>query len=161
MNSPPKCAEIGVLSSHKKSVYKLPEEATERIAKAVSAAEQRTSAEIKVIVSRYCWTDLREKAKSLFYKHQLHKTKDRNAVMILLVLVDREFLVYGDKGIHEKVDEDFWLKVCNVMREKFQAGNLVEGLCTGVECVSEQLATYFPRADDDVNEVFDEVVHEE
>ena len=144
-----------------KSVNRLPKEATDRIAKAVAAAEQRTSAEVKVLVLRYCWTDIREKAKSLFYKHELHKTKDRNAVMILLVLVNREFLVYGDKGIHEKVEEDFWLKVCNAMREKFQAGNLVEGLCTGIELVGEQLATNFARAEDDVNEVSDEVIHED
>ncbi|WP_168205261.1 TPM domain-containing protein [Bythopirellula goksoeyrii] len=136
-------------------------EASDRITEAVSAAEYRTSAEIKVIVLSYCWTDIREKAESLFYKYELHETQDRNAVMILLVLVNHEFLVYGDKGIHEKVEEDFWSTVCSAMREKFQAGNLVDGLCTGVERVGDQLATYFPRAEDDVNEVTDEVVHED
>lgn len=144
-----------------KSAHRLPAEATDRIAKAVAAAELRTSAEIKVVVSRYCWQDIRDKAESLFYKYQLDKTKDRNAVMILLVLVNREFLVYGDKGIHEKVDEDFWLQVCSAMQEKFAAGDLVEGLCTGVERVGDQLATYFPRTKDDENEIADEVVHED
>ena len=47
------------------------------------------------------------------------------------------------------------------MQEKFQAGDLIAGVCTGVESVGEQLATYFPRADDDVNELSDEVVHED
>ena len=142
-------------------VQRLPKEATDRIATAVAAAEQKTSAELKVIVLRYCWTDIREKAKSIFYKHELHKTKDRNAVLFLLVLVNREFLVYGDQGIHDKVEEDFWPHVCNAMREKFQAESVVDGLCTGIERVGEQLATYFPRTSDDVNEVADEVVHED
>ena len=144
-----------------KSEYRLPKEAIDRIAEAVAAAELRTSAEVKVIVLRYCWADIREKAKSLFYKHELHKTKDRNAVMILQVLVNREFLIYGDKGINEKVEKDFWLNVSNAMREKFQSGNLIAGLCAGVEHVGEQLATYFPRNDDDVNEISDEAVYED
>jgi uncharacterized membrane protein len=143
-----------------KSEYRLPKEAIDQIAEAVAAAELRTSAEVKVIVLRYCWADIREKAKSLFYKYELHKTKDRNAVMILQVLVNREFLIYGDKGINEKVEEDFWLNVSNAMREKFQSGNLIAGLCAGVEHVGEQLATYFPR-NDDVNEISDEVVYED
>ena len=143
-----------------KSEYRLPKEAIDQIAAAVAAAELRTSAEVKVIVLRYCWADIREKAKSLFYKHELHKTKDRNAVMILQVLVNREFLIYGDKGINEKVEEDFWLNLSNAMREKFQSGNLIAGLCAGVEHVGEQLATYFPR-NDDVNEISDEVVYED
>lgn len=142
-------------------MHKLSNNAAERVAEAVAAAEQQTSAEVKVVVLRYCWRDLREKAKSLFYKHQLHKTKDRNAVMILLVLVNREFLVYGDVGIHEKVDDDFWLKVRDAMREKFIEGDLTEGLCAGIQCVSEQLAVHFPRTHDDANEISDEVIHEE
>jgi uncharacterized membrane protein len=143
------------------AIYTLPNGATERIAQAVAAAEQQTSAEVKVIVLRHCWTDIRDKAKSLFYKHELHKTKDRNAVLILLVLTNREYLVYGDKGIHEKVGEVFWTEVVDAMREKFRDGNLAEGLCAGVARVGEQLATYFPRTSDDVNEISDEVVHED
>ena len=144
-----------------KLMRKLPKEATDRISAAVAAAEQRTSAEMKVVVSRHCWIDIREKAKSLFYKHELHKTKDRSAVMILVVLVNREFLVYGDRRIHEKVEEGFWLKVRDTMQEKFRDGELLEGLCMGVEQVGEQLARYFPWAEGDVNEVSDEVVHED
>ena len=60
----------------------------------------------------------------------------------------------------QNVEEGFWLKVRDAMQEKFRAGKLLEGLCTGVEQVGEQLAKYFPRADDDANEVSDEVVHE-
>ncbi len=143
------------------TVRRLPKEATDRIAEAVAAAERRTSAEVKVIVTRYCWSDIRRKAETLFHKHGLQRTKDRNAVMILMVLVNREFLVYGDKGIHEKVEEGFWLEVRDAMQERFRAGELVEGILAGVERVGEQLAAYFPRAEDDVNELSDEVVHED
>ena len=95
-----------ILDRRMKSAHRLPKEGIDRIVSAVAAAELRTSAEVKVVVARHCWTDLRDKAKSLFQQHELHKTADRNAVMVLLVLANREFLVYGDRGIHEKVGEE-------------------------------------------------------
>ncbi|MGE0610481.1 MAG: TPM domain-containing protein [Pirellulales bacterium] len=128
---------------------------------AVAAAEARTSAEIKVVVVRYCWSDIRVLAQRLFVQNQLDRTQGRNAVMILLVLVNREFLVFGDQGIHEKVGSEFWLQVRDAIREKLAAGELAHGVCAGVERVGEQLARYFPRAADDINEISDEVIHEE
>ncbi len=142
-------------------MHQLPKEMIDRVAEAVVAAESKTTAEVKVIVLRHCWTDIRNKAQTLFAKQDLHKTKDRNAVMILLVLANREFLVYGDKGIHERVEEGFWLAVRDAMQEQFRAGRLLEGLCAGIARVGEQLAEYFPRAEDDVNELSDEVIHED
>jgi uncharacterized membrane protein len=144
-----------------KPILRLPSEATGRIADAVAAAEQRTSAEVKVVVLGHCWTDIRTKAKALFYKYELHNTKDRNAVMILLVLANREFLVYGDKGIHERAEEGFWLRVRDSMQKKLFEGQLVEGILAGVEQVCEQLVKHFPRVEHDVNEISDEVVHED
>jgi len=142
-------------------MHTLSQQQMNRVAEAVAAAESSTSAEVKVVVLRHCWVDIREKAKRLFYKHQLHRTKDRNAVMILLVLANREFLVYGDQGIHQRVGEEFWGSVRDTMLETFRSGDLTEGLCKGIACVGEQLARHFPRGDDDVNEISDEVVHED
>ena len=94
-------------------MHTLSKETQDRVAEAIAAAERKTSAEVKVIVLHYCWTDIRNKAQALFAKHKLRETKDRNAVMILLVLANREFLVYGDKGIHERVDDQICLKKLN------------------------------------------------
>ncbi|MEM8678761.1 MAG: TPM domain-containing protein [Planctomycetota bacterium] len=143
-----------------KSAHPLPKQAKVQIANAIAAAERRTSAELKVIICRHCWADLREKARSLFYKHKLDQTKQRNAVMIFLVLVERQFLVYGDQGIHEKVGDDFWLEVCDVMRKSFQQGSLAEGVCKGIEVIGAQLAAHFPRDKHDSNEISDEVIGE-
>ncbi len=142
-------------------MHTLPEATKVLVAEAIAAAERKTSAEVKVIVLRYCWTDIRNKAQALFTKHELQVTEDRNAVMILLVLANREFLVYGDKGIHERVEKGFWLTVRDAMQEEFRAGRLPEGLCAGIFQIGEQLAEYFPRVEDDVNELSDEVVHED
>ena len=77
------------------------------------------------------------------------------------MLANREFLVYGDKGIHERVGEGFWLTVRDTMQEEFQAGRLLEGLCAGIDQIGVQLAEHFPPLADDINELPDEVVHED
>ena len=53
----------------------------EAIKTAVSEAEAKTSAEIKVIVHRYCWDDIRNAARRLFYRNGLQNTPERNAVL--------------------------------------------------------------------------------
>lgn len=142
-------------------MHALPKEMAERVAEAIAAAERRTTAELKVVVLRHCWIDIRKKAQTLFAKHELARTRDRNGVMILLVLANREFLLYGDKGIHERVEGRFWIAVRDVMQQKFRAGRLLEGLCAGISSIGERLAEHFPATEDDANELSDEIVHED
>ena len=86
---------------------------------AVGEAERKTSAELKVVIARHCWGDLKAKARNLFGELGLDKTEKRNCVLVLLVTTNREFLIYGDEGIHARVGQGFWDDVCEQMREAF------------------------------------------
>ena len=90
-------------------------EEAHQVKEAIGDAEKRTSAEIKLVVARHCWGDIYQKARHIFVKHELDKTERRNAVLILLIVTNREFLIYGDQGIHQKVGQTFWDDVRNVM----------------------------------------------
>jgi uncharacterized membrane protein len=129
-----------------------------RITAKIAGAEQMTSAEIKVVILRQCWTDLRKKARKIFKKHGLDKTAEHNCVLILLVTTNREFLIYGDERIHEKVGQHFWDDVRNAMIEKFKENEFGEGLCVGVHLVGQKLAPLFPYREGDVDEISNEVV---
>jgi uncharacterized membrane protein len=137
-----------------------PEE-KQQIEAAVAAAEKKTSAEIKVVLARHCWRDIREKAIQIFTKHELHETAERNCVLILLVLANREFLIFGDKGIHEKAGQKLWDSVRNEMAELFRQDKFGEGLAAGVEAVGKKLIEFFPIKDDDQNEISNEVAYED
>ncbi|MAE63429.1 MAG: hypothetical protein CMJ18_04085 [Phycisphaeraceae bacterium] len=130
------------------------------LAAVVRDAEARTSAEIRVVITRHCWGDLRAKGQRLFRRHGLDATAGRNAVMILLVAANREVLVYGDNAIHERVGPRFWVEVKDLMVERFSTGDVVGGLREGVLRVGERLVEHFPRADEDVNELDDGVIDE-
>ena len=139
----------------------LSEDEKQHVQNAINQAEQQTSAEIKFVIVRHCWDDIRTKAAKIFKKLNLHKTKERNCVLILLVTTNHEFLIYGDEGIHEKVGQDFWDDVRNKMQNQFQENNFVEGVSEGIQLIGEKLAAYFPRQLTDVNEISDEVAYEE
>jgi uncharacterized membrane protein YgcG len=68
----------------------------------ISALETMTSAEFKIIICNHAWLGIKHKASQLFKKYGLDKTQERNAVLLLVVAKDKELLIYGDTGIHEK-----------------------------------------------------------
>lgn len=133
----------------------------ERVEEAVKQAEQSTSAEIKMLIVRHCWFKLEEKAGMIFLKNGWDKTKDRNCVMIMLVLANREFLIYGDEGIHKHVGQGFWDETRNIMLEHFKKDEFGTGLVNGIESIGQKLKEFFPYTEEDENEVSDEITYED
>ncbi|UCD58854.1 MAG: TPM domain-containing protein [Candidatus Hydrogenedentota bacterium] len=139
----------------------LTSEESRQVAAAIEEAENRTSGEIKLVLVRHCWTDILTKAAQMFKKLNLDKTEQRNCAMIMLVLTNREFLIYGDQGIHEKVGQEFWDDVRDLMRVKFKEGKFGDGLCAGILRIGEKLAQFFPYQAGDKDEISDEIAFEE
>ncbi|MFA7237841.1 MAG: TPM domain-containing protein [Phycisphaeraceae bacterium] len=133
---------------------------SQRMAEAIARVERNTSAELNLLIVRHCWGKLHEKARRLFYKHGLDRTAERNAVMILLVTSNREFLIFGDQGIHQHVGPNFWLDVRDAMANEFRAGRVIEGLETGIGRIGEKLAAHFPAKANNPNELSDEVAND-
>ncbi len=131
------------------------------VEQAVSSAEKITSAEIKLIILRHCWIDIRTKAERLLFKNGLDKTEDRNCVLIVLVTTNREFTIFGDKGIHEKAGESFWTDIRDVMISNFSENRFGDGLSAGIRRIGDKLAEFFPLKPDDVNEIPDEISYED
>jgi len=132
---------------------------TSAINVAVREAERKTSAELKVVIARHCWGNLKTKARNIFGELRLDKTEQRNCVLILLVVANREFLIYGDEGIHARVGQGFWDDVCEQMREAFRRDEFGEGIAGGVRRIGEKLAQYFPHEREDVDEISNEIVY--
>lgn len=131
-----------------------------RIVAAIRDAEIMTSGEIRVHISQKSDTDALEVTKNIFKELRMHNTQNRNAVLIHISLNSKTFAIYGDEGIHHKVGQDFWLSTRDLMQSHFAAGNLVEGICKGVENVGKKLKVHFPWDESDVNELSDEITYD-
>src|SRR5207244_5396768 len=93
-----------------------------RIVAAIAAAEQKSSGEIRVYVSHKKRHNALEAAKARFRVLEMHKTKDRNAVLIYLVPHTQQFALWGDIAVHEKCGEDFWKEVAAAMSPMIKQG---------------------------------------
>jgi len=78
------------------------------IVRAIGEAEHATSGEIRVHIETSCKADVLDEAAWLFRKVGMHKTADRNGVLIYLALKDRKFAIIGDTGINSVVPLGFW-----------------------------------------------------
>jgi len=116
----------------------------EKIKEAIQNAERRTSGEICVSVAPFFWGRIEKAADKAFLRMGMTRTKDRNGVLFFVVPARRKFVVLGDRGIHERVGQDFWHRIVAVVSEKFRERDFTSGLVRGIEEVGEQLAAHFP-----------------
>jgi len=131
---------------------------SDKIRKAIEAAEKRTSGEICVSVAPLFWGSIEKAADKAFGRLGMTRTTERNAVLFFVVPARRRFVVLGDRGIHERVGQEFWNSVAAAVSEKFREGDFTAGLVHGIERVGEQLATHFPfESRTDKNELADDV----
>ena len=139
------------------------EEAFDAIARAIVAAEARTSAEIRVHMERRVprrWFragDPLTRAHAGFRRLGMERTAERSGVLIYLAADDRKLAIIGDAGIHVHVGDDYWAGVRDRMVERLRAGEAWRAIVEAVQEVGSVLAEHFPRRPDDVNELSDEV----
>jgi len=130
----------------------------ERIVAAIRNAEMATSGEVRVHIEQSCSeTNAIERAKQVFTQLGMHQTALKNGVLFYLAFGDRKFAVLGDKGIDERVPAGFWDAIRDQMRAHFMKEAFSEGLSTGIEQAGQQLKKYFPRQDNDTNELSDDI----
>lgn len=132
-----------------------------RIVDAIKAAEKVTSGEIRVHLENTFKGDIFDKAVFVFEKLKMHKTKDRNSVLIYLAVKNKQFAIIGDVGINSKVGQSFWEDVKEIMYNHFKEGRFADGLCMAIDRVGEKLKTNFPCQADDVNELNDDISFED
>jgi len=132
----------------------------ERIVEAIRSNERRTSGEIRVFVENRCsWVNPFDRAFEVFFGLKMDKTGDRNAVLVYVAVKDRQLAVFGDEGIHKKVDEGYWSAEVNKMIRKFSSESIAEGIRQCVIDIGDALHQHFPFDNDtDKNELPDEIV---
>jgi putative membrane protein len=94
-----------------------------------------------------------------FYSSGLFRTRDSNGIEIFLSFFEREVVVIGDRAINEKMGEQHWNKVRDLIIQGIKRGKACEGICAAIESCGQALAQHFPRKPDDTNELPDSVIH--
>lgn len=132
----------------------------QQIVSAIQAAEKQTSGEIRVFVESHCkYVNALDRATEVFAKMKMEQTAARNGVLVYVALKDKQLALYGDRGIHEKVGDEFWNKEVRLILSHFNKANYAAGIAHVVEEIGEALRTHFPYdKDGDINELPDDIV---
>ena len=136
------------------------EEERQLIVDAIQNAERMTSGEVRVFVESKCsYVDAIDRAAELFFKLQMQKTDDRNAVLVYVAMKDRQLAVFGDEGIHKKVGDGYWNTEVKKMISNFNRENYAKGISEVVKDIGAALTQHFPYNNDtDKNELPDDIV---
>jgi uncharacterized membrane protein len=136
------------------------EEERQLIVDAIQNAERMTSGEVRVFVESKCsYMDAIDRAAELFFQLQMHKTDDRNAVLLYVAMEDRQLAVFGDEGIHKKVGNEYWNNEVKKMISNFNRDNYAIGISEVVKDIGMALTQHFPyNSTTDKNELPDDIV---
>jgi len=129
----------------------------QKIVQAIAEAESQTSGEVRVHVTKFASKNILEKSKIVFEKLGMTKTQERNGILFFIAEVSKCFSILGDKGIHEKVHQEFWEELSATMQDHFRKKEFTQGLCEAIRECGEKLKLYFPYQRDDVDELSNQV----
>lgn len=129
----------------------------EEVVEAIRTAEKKTSGEIRVHLEKSSNGDIWERAMEVFHLLKMDNTKESNGVLIYVAVEDRNFIIYGDKGINEVVPKDFWESTKDAIVAQFRKGNFKQGLIDGILKAGQQLQEHFPWTEDVKNELSNKI----
>jgi uncharacterized membrane protein len=93
------------------------------------------------------------RAIELFSRMRIWDTEKNSGVLIYVLLADRAVVILADRGIHKKVGDETWQRICQTMEQHFKKGEYEYGALAGIRAVTEEVENYFPMPYADRNEI--------
>jgi uncharacterized membrane protein len=154
-----------LLTDHWSVRRAFPPAAMRAIRDKIGEQERRHGGELRFAVEAslplsHLWRgqDARSRAVDLFSQLRVWDTEHNSGVLIYLLLADKRVEIVADRGIHNKVGGAAWEAICREMQQAFAAGHFEQGVNSGVGAISDLLATHYPPARDDSDELPNEPV---
>ena len=89
----------------------------------------------------------------------MYETQQRNAVILYIAMKDKKLAVFGDKGIHDIVGDDYWNTTIQSLASYFADDRFEEGIIYAIKDIGEKLKIHFPYLPQtDKNELPDDIV---
>ncbi len=84
-------------------------------------------------------------------------TKDRTGILIFISEMERKVLLLADKGINDKIGQESWDSIVTDIVKGIKDDNVVDAISTSIKRCGEILSKEFPIAEDDKNELSDDI----
>jgi putative membrane protein len=93
------------------------------------------------------------KAQEAFHHFRIRGTQGAKGVLINVSLYEHSVRVLGDEAISEKLTQQDWEVVCNLVVEGMKSKQPVDKLVEAIELCGQLLAQHFPIEEGDQNEL--------
>lgn len=110
---------------------------------------------LPLITKREMQEEVERRARETFQQLKIRKTEDATGVLIYVSLYEHMVHVVGDDTINAKLTGEDWQALCDTIISGFRRGKPEEGMRKGILRCGELLASHFPVAPDDANELVD------
>ncbi len=136
------------------------EQESQELKKIISEQEQKTSGEIRVCIESRCkYMDAMDRARELFYFLKMENTKLHNAAIIYIAFEDKQFGLFCDVALLNKIDEVYWKNTTQEMTSFFKENKNKEGIELAVKKIGAKLIEHFPfDGGKNKNELPDEII---
>ncbi|MDC0576115.1 TPM domain-containing protein [Nitrosomonadaceae bacterium] len=104
--------------------------------------------------------EVHQRALQAFFSHNIHATKERTGILIMVSLLEHRVEILADTGINAKVSKDTWQKILTDMVSKIKSNELADGICIAVKECGEILAKDFPGTHENPNEIKNKIIIE-
>jgi hypothetical protein len=137
-----------------------PRRTLKAIGDAIAASEKTHSGELRFVVEGGLnvshllrGVSARERAIEIFSQLRVWDTEHNSGVLIYVGLADHQVELVADRGIHARVGEAAWRKICSAMEREFRSGHFENGAVEGVREIGKVLAEHFPASGDNPDEL--------
>lgn len=104
--------------------------------------------------------EVHQRALQAFFRHDLHSTRDRTGILIMVSLFEHRVEIVADIGINSKVKATVWEALVGRTIQTIKDKSLAQALEMAVEQCGEILVEHFPIKPDDTNELSNHVLVE-
>lgn len=149
---------MSIFSTRRKDFFSADENA--RIVEAIRNAERSTSGEVRVYIESRCrFVDPLDRAAEIFWTLKMDHTVHHNSVLLYVAMKDHQFAIFADKGIHEKLGNEFWQSEVSQMSRHFRENHYTDALVLVINDIGAALNKHFPYDPGaDKNELPDDIV---
>jgi uncharacterized membrane protein len=150
---------MGLFPLFKKKAF-FSDEEQKVIVDAITAAEKETSGEVRIFVeSKNPFVDPLDRAKEIFAKLHMHKTKHRNAVLLYIATDHKQLALFADEGVYTTLGKSYWDTAVKNMITHFAGNNIVTGVEQCIKEIGQTLKEKFPfDPSEDKNELPNDIV---
>lgn len=110
-----------------------------------------------IVPRRVMAEQVRRRALRQFHEGGVHRTRERNGLLIFVSMLERRIEIVTDIGITDRIPATTWDGVVRELGTDLHRSDLGDALARAVIHCGEILADHFPPRPDDVNELSNQV----